>query len=124
MGLINAILGNASETDSQKVLQSIGEILTEGEQIAISFVLYRDLIVFTTKRLVLVDKQGISGKKVEWLCVPYKSIVRFSAESAGTFDLDSTLRIWTLGDPTPLQVEFRKDINIREVMKVLGQYVL
>jgi len=52
------------------------------------------LFIFTNKRLILVDKQGITGKKIEYFSVVYKSISRFSIETAGNFDLDAELKIW------------------------------
>lgn len=63
--------------------------MLEGENVEAAFKLVRDLIVFTEKRLILVDKQGITGKKTEFQSIPYKSISRFSVETAGRFDLDS-----------------------------------
>ncbi len=70
------------------------DVLTADERIDLSFKLVRDLIVFTNKRLIIVDKQGVSGKKVEYKSIPYKSISRFSIETSGHFDLDTELKIW------------------------------
>ena len=59
-----------------------------------AFKLLRDVYIFTSKRLILVDKQGLTGKKVEMLSIPYRAISRFSVETAGHFDLDAELKIW------------------------------
>ncbi|GAA3328773.1 hypothetical protein GCM10020331_074110 [Ectobacillus funiculus] len=86
--------------------------------------LIRDMFLFTDKRLILVDKQGITGKKTEYHSVPYRSITHFSIETAGNFDLDAELKIWLSGSQTPLQKQFNKSLNIYELQSVLAAYVL
>lgn len=98
-------------------------ILTEVEQIQKAFKLIRDLLVFTDKHLILVDKQGGTGKKVEYHSIPYKSITHFSVESAGHFDLDAELKIWITGTHEPISKEFKKDKNIYDVQRAIAQYV-
>jgi len=86
--------------------------------------LIRDYFVFTNKRLVLVDKQGITGSKVEYHSLPYKNITHFSIETGGTFDLDAELKIWISGSATPFQKQFNKKLSIYDVQAVLASYVL
>ena len=81
------------------------------------------MFMFTSKRLLLVDKQGLSGKKVEYLSIPYKSITRFSVETAGTFDLDAELKIWVTGTPEPFKKQFTKGVNIYKVQSLLAKAV-
>src|SRR5690242_15842685 len=94
MGLFSSLMGNAGVTDTAKLNAEYGGLLIDGEQIEIGFTLIRDLFIFTNKRLILVDKQGLTGKKVEYFSVVYKAISRFSIETAGHFDLDAELKIW------------------------------
>jgi len=124
MGIISAILGNASEVNTTKIEAEFENILIAGEQIEKAFKLYRDLVVFTNKRLVTVDKQGLTGKKTEVLSIPYKSIIRFSKETSGRFDLDAEIKLWLSSTDLPIQFEFKKDKNIHEVYKVLSEHVL
>lgn len=63
-------------------------------------------------------------KKVEYLSIPYKSIVRFSVETAGTFDLDAELKIWLSGQDLPIEKTFNKSTNIYDVQRTLAEYVL
>ena len=63
MGLFSGLLGNASQKDADAVERDLANILIDGEQVKMAFSLVRDLIVFTEYRLVLVDKQGLTGKK-------------------------------------------------------------
>lgn len=124
MGLLSGILGHASEINVDELEQEFSSILIEGEEIERAYKLIRDLVVFTSKRLILVNKQGVTGKKQEFQSIPYKNINRFSKETAGHFDLDAELQIWVKGQVEPIVKEFKKDKNIHEVYQVLSAYVL
>ena len=124
MGLFNAILGNASEVNIEKLREEYQSILVNGEQIEKAFKLIRDMFVFTNKRLILVDKQGITGSKVEYVTIPYASVIKFSKESAGLLDLDADLKIWVRGEAQPIVKKFGKDNNINEVYQILSQHIL
>jgi hypothetical protein len=84
----------------------------------------RDLFVFTDKRLILIDKQGMTGKKAEYHSIPYKSISHFSVETAGTFDADAELKIYISSSTTPIQREFKRGTDIIGVQKALAQGIL
>jgi len=124
MGLLDGVLGNSSKIDPSKIQQEFSQILSPGEQVEHAYQLIRDYFVFTNKRFVLVDKQGLTGSKVEYHSIPYKSITHFSVETAGTFDLDAELKIWISGTATPIQKQFNKKLSIYEVQSVLANYVL
>ena len=124
MGLLDGLLGNASEIEPSKIENDFAQVLASGEQIEKAYQLIRDLFVFTNKRLILVDKQGITGHKVEYHSLPYKSITHFSVETAGHFDLDAELKVWISGSPMPIQKQFNKHLNIYHVQSVLAGYVL
>ncbi|MBP8187668.1 MAG: PH domain-containing protein [Comamonas sp.] len=124
MGLLDGMLGNASKVDAAKFETEFTQILAPGEKVEHVYQLIRDYFVFTDKRLVLVDKQGITGSKVEYHSVPYKSITHFSVETGGTFDLDAELKIWISGTAAPVQKQFNKKLSIYEVQSVLASYVL
>ncbi|WP_077596927.1 PH domain-containing protein [Oceanobacillus kimchii] len=124
MGLFDGIMGNASEVDNGKIEEEFKQVLAESENIERTYKLIRDLFIFTNKRLILVDKQGVTGKKMEIHSIPYKNIVHFSIETAGSFDLDAELKIWISGNSVPFQKQFNKSLNIYEVQTVLASYVL
>lgn len=75
--------------------EEIEAILVEGERIVSAFKTFRDVAAFTTKRLVVVDSQGLTGKKKEIYSVPYQSVYMWSTENAGTLDLNSEVELWT-----------------------------
>ncbi|OYD07605.1 PH domain-containing protein [Paludifilum halophilum] len=123
MGLLDGLMGNASEVDVSKAQQEFQQLLSSTESIEKSYVLIRDMFLFTNKRLILVDKQGMTGKKVEYFSIPYRAISRFSIETAGHFDYDAELKIWVSGNPTPvIQKKFNKKLNIYELQSVLAEY--
>ncbi len=124
MGILDGVMGNASKIDPAKIQQEFSQILAPGERIEHAYQLIRDYFVFTDKRFVLVDKQGLTGNKVEYHSIPYKSITHFSVEIAGTFDMDAELKIWISGAAAPIQKQFNKKLSIYEVQSVLASYVL
>jgi hypothetical protein len=124
MGLFDGIMGNASEVNIQEVQKDFANILTSTENVEKAYKLIRDMFIFTNKRLILVDKQGVTGKKIEYHSIPYKSITHFSIETAGNFDLDAELKIWISGTQMPVQKQFNKSLNIYEVQTVLAEYIL
>jgi hypothetical protein len=124
MGLFDGMMGNASEVNATEVQREFARVLTSNERIEKAYKLIRDMFIFTDKRLILVDKQGLTGKKVEYHSIPYKSITHFSIETAGNFDLDAELKIWISGNALPLQKQFNKNLNIYELQTVLAEYVL
>jgi len=125
MGLFSAILGNANTVSQEELIKQFGQLLTDGEEIELGFKLIRDTFIFTTKRLILVDKQGLTGNKTEYKSISYKSISRFSVETAGTFDLDAELKIWISSELQPsIKKQFNKSVNVYDVQKVLAHHVL
>ena len=124
MGFINGLLGNASTISTAEAKAELARILLEGENVNAAFKLVRDIFVFTDKRLILVDKQGLTGKKTEIQSIPYKSISRFSVETAGRFDLDSELKIWISGAELPaVSKQFKKMKAFMIFKRPLPQFV-
>ncbi|MDC0765073.1 PH domain-containing protein [Brevibacillus sp. HB1.2] len=124
MGLLDGLMGNASEVNIADVQKEYAQILANNESIEKAYKLIRDMFIFTNKRLILVDKQGITGRKIEYHSIPYKSISHFSIETAGNFDLDAELKIWVSGSAVPIQKQFNKNLNIYQIQSVLAEYIL
>ncbi len=125
MGLFSSLLGNAGAVTQEDLLKKYGQLLTDSEEIELGFKLIRDTFIFTNKRLILVDVQGLTGSKTEYKTITYKSITRFSIETAGTFDLEAELKIWISSEVHPSIVkQFNKSVNVYEVQKVLAHHVL
>ncbi|EOR21117.1 hypothetical protein A500_14473 [Clostridium sartagoforme AAU1] len=124
MGIFNGLMGNASEVNLSSLSKEYEKILTSTETIEKAYKLVRDMFIFTNKRLLLVDKQGMTGKKTEYHSIPYKSITHFSIETAGHFDLDAELKIWISGTALPIEKQFNSSLNIYELQTVLAEYCL
>ncbi|MGM0124757.1 hypothetical protein IGI37_002151 [Enterococcus sp. AZ194] len=125
MGLFNGLMENATSIKQEKAEKQLEEVLIPGEQINLAYKFVRDLIVFTDYRLIIVDKQGMTGKKVAYKSIPYKSISRFSIETSGHFDLDAELKIWISSGLEPAEsLQFSKDKSINEIQKALAIAVL
>ena len=125
MGLLSGMMGHASEVSIEKITKEFQPILVEEERIERAYRLIRDMLVFTNRRLILVNKQGLTGSKVDYQSIPYGSIKTFSMESAGIGDLDAELKIWLTGETTPtIKQDFRKGDNINEAYRVLSRFVL
>jgi len=125
MGLFSSILGNAGSVSQDELIKKYGQLLIENEQVELGFKLIRDTFIFTSKRLILVDVQGLTGSKVEYKSITYKSISRFSIETAGSFDLEAELKIWISSEAQPsVRKLFNKSVNVYEVQKILAYHVL
>lgn len=123
MGIFDGMMGNASRVDPGSAAQEFGRLLAPGEEIRAAYQLIRDSLLFTNRRLILVDKQGVTGRKLEYHSVPYRSITHFSVETAGTFDLDAELKIWLSGTAEPIAKQFGKGVDVYEVQGLLAAYV-
>jgi hypothetical protein len=124
MGLFSGLLGNAGVVDPQKLIKDYGRLLADGESIDVGFIVIRDTFIFTNKRLILIEFQGITGTKVDYLSIPYSKVTKFSIETAGMFELDAELKIWVGSDPVPISKKFNKSVNIYDLQQVLAKYTL
>lgn len=122
MGILSGLLGNATEVDVNKVQNELKGVLIPEEQVEAGFQVLRDQFVFTNKRLILIDRQGFSGKKVEYKSIPYSSIKYFSVETAGTFERDADLKIHLTG--TVISKDLKKGIDVVGLQRMLAYYIL
>ena len=124
MGIFNSLMGNASEVNIENLKKEYENILAPSERVEKAYKLIRDLFIFTNKRLIVVDTQGVTGKKTEYQSIPYRSITHFSIETAGHFDLDAELKIWISGTALPIEKQFNSSLNVYELQRVLAEYCL
>ena len=110
--------------DVKELQREFSEILAPGEEIDAAFKIFRDKWVFTTKRLILLNVQGLTGSKREYHSIPYSSINQFCIETAGTFDGDCEMKMWVKGSAQPLVKEFRRGTDIKGVQRTLASHIL
>lgn len=95
----------------------------EGEKILGIFQAMRDGVVFTNKRIIAINVQGLTGKKKDFTSLPYSKISAFSVETAGVLDLDSELELWFYG-MGKVRFEFSKRADVSGICKMISEYVL
>ena len=107
----------------QELGPEVAPLLVPGEQVVASFKAVRDFVVFTDKRLIAVNVQGMTGRKRDFTSLPYSRVQAFSVETAGTFDLDAELDLWFSGLGV-VRLEFRGYADIRGLGQMIAGYVL
>ncbi len=95
-------------------------LISDNETVLLEYKSIRDRLVVTNKKLLTIDAQGITGRKKEYMTIWLSSVTAFSCETAGTFDLDSELKVWSSG-VGKLEYQFIKGTDIRELTKVLNE---
>lgn len=98
-------------------------LLINGEGIISTYRGIRDYVIFTNKRIISVNVQGMTGKKKDFTSLPYAKISAFSVETAGHFDLDSELELWFSG-LGKVKFEFSGNSNIVEIGQIIGSFAL
>ena len=108
-----------SETNIPKDVQ---DILVPGEDVEIAYKTIRDIALITNKRLIISDKQGLTGKKTEIYSIPYRSIIMYSSENAGMLDFNAEIQLWTRAGNFKLNL--KKGVDIRKLDKIIGKHIL
>lgn len=119
----NATYAKLSGVNINSFQSDVQQLILDNETIISCFKGMRDYVVFTDRRVIAVNVQGITGKKIDYTSLPYKNIVAYSVETAGTFDLDAELDLWFSG-LGKVRFEFRGNTDIRLLGKVISTYVL
>lgn len=109
--------------ENNEYASRVTDLLVAEEKIVGSFKALRDGVVFTNKRLIAVNVQGITGSKKDYTSLPYSKIVAFSVETAGSFDLDSELDLWFSGLGR-VRFAFTGRTNVVEISKLIAGFVL
>lgn len=119
----NAYVMKLHPDEKNSFANIISPILVGGEQIISSYKSVRDGVVFTTKRIITINVQGVTGKKKDFTSLPYNKIQAFSVETAGFLDTDCELELWFSG-LGKVKIEFINTLNISEICKLISEKVL
>lgn len=119
----DANLMNLKELPLKNVRSEVDMFLTPAEEIIQAFQTVRDQVIFTNKRVLAVNVQGLTGKKVSYFSYPYSKVQYFGVETAGVMDIDSEL-ILAFSNGAKLQFDFKSRVNIKEICATISQYVL
>lgn len=119
----NANYLKLKQVDNSQFAGVITPMLIQGEQIISTYKTVRDGVVFTNKRIIAINVQGITGSKKDFTSLPYSKISAYSVETAGTIDLDSELEMWFSG-LGKVKFEFKSNANVTEICRIISTYAL
>lgn len=114
---------NLKEVDIAQTRPEVRELLVGGEEIVAAFQTVRDQVLFTNKRIIVVNVQGLVGKKIAYSSYPYSRIQNFTIETAGVLDIDSELLIFMVSG-LALQFDFRSRVDMGRISQMIAAYVL
>ncbi|HJG29746.1 MAG TPA: PH domain-containing protein [Subdoligranulum variabile] len=109
-------------TNEVKIPADVEDLLVPGEHPVCAYSTIRDVAIFTDRRLIVRDAQGLTGKKVEMYTLPYKSIDMYSTENAGHLDVNSEVELWTRAGH--IKINLKRSADIRKIDKVLAAFIL
>ena len=114
---------NLKPIDLKDVRNEVDAMLVNDEIVIAAFKTIRDQVIFTNKRVFVINVQGVTGKKTAYFSYPYSKVQYYSIETAGVLDIDSELKI-AFSNGEFLQFDFRSKVNIRQISQAIGQYIL
>ena len=101
--------------DEVPLSDSLKQFISPNENVCFVLKTIRDIAVFTDKRILVADKQGLMGKKVEYYTIPLKNIITYAIETAGTFDFDSEIKLMLSGGVI-IELKFMKGKNMDQLL--------
>ncbi|MCZ2723445.1 PH domain-containing protein [Marinomonas sp. 15G1-11] len=109
--------------EMDKVREDFHKFLIEGETIFAAFKTIRDQLIFTNKRIIAANVQGLTGSKVDYTSLPYSKIQAFSVETSGTLDLDCEIELY-LSELGKVKFEVKGSFDLLEFNRLISAYVL
>ena len=119
----DANLFNLREISVSKIRPEVNAFMVYDEEIVQCFQTVRDQVIFTNKRVFVINVQGVTGKKVSYFSYPYSKVVTFGIETAGVLDIDSELLL-TMQNGIHLQFDFKTQVDIKGIIANIQQYIL
>ena len=120
---MDANIMNLKEISLQSVRPEVSTLLVNGENIVMAFQTVRDQVIFTDKRIFVVNVQGITGKRTSYFSYPYSKVQYFGIETAGVLDIDSEL-VFAFSNGAKLQFDFKSKVDIRKISMMVSNYIL
>lgn len=119
----NSAFVKMKPVDPGSLMNDIQPLLINGEQVIGAYKAMRDYCVFTDKRVISVNVQGMTGKKKDFTSLPYSKVSAYSVETAGVVDLDSELELYFSG-LGKVKFEFTGQSNIVQIGQIISTFIL
>ena len=114
---------NLKEIKVSEIKNEVFSMLVEEEQAVLAFQSVRDQVVFTNKRIIVINVQGITGKKISYFSYPFSKVQYFGVETAGVFDIDCEL-ILAFSNGGKLSLDFELEVDIRKISSLIAKYIM
>ncbi len=108
---------------NEEAKSAVDELIISGEEVIAGFKTIRDKVIFTNKRIITINAQGLTGKRIDYTSIPYSKIQTYSVETAGTFDMDCELEVW-ISAVGSVKFEITGGYNIRELSYAISECIL
>lgn len=119
----NGSVFKLKQADKEGMGKTVEPLLVAGEEVVASFKAVRDYVIFTNKRIIAVNVQGLTGKKKDFTSLPFSKVQAFSIETAGVFDLDAELDLWFSG-LGKVRLEFSGQYDVQGLSRTIAGFVL
>ena len=119
----NSSFVKMKQIDLESLMRDIQPLLINGEQVIGAYKAMRDYCVFTNKRVISVNVQGMTGKKKDFTSLPYSKVIAYSIETAGVLDMDSELEMYFSG-LGKVTFEFTGQSNIVQIGQIISTFIL
>ncbi len=109
----------------ESVRADVNGLLIGGETIVSAFQTVRDQLVFTNKRIIAIDVQGVTGKRKSFTTLPYSKVQFFTIQTPGFMELFSDTELLLMfSNGFTAKFEFRGSVDIGQISRVISQYAL
>ncbi len=119
----NGAFFKLKQVNPQDGFNMVQGLLIQGESVLSAYRGIRDYVIFTNKRVISVNVQGVTGKKKDYTSLPYAKISAFSVETAGVLDLDAELDLWFSGLGN-VRFEFTGHSDVVQIGQLIASYAL
>jgi len=121
--VFDANIMNLKAIDNAEVRPEIAEFMLDDETIKQAFMTVRDQVVFTNKRIVVINVQGLTGKKISYFSYPYSKVQYFGVETAGVLDIDSEM-VLSFSNGANLQFDFKSKVDIKGICSMISKFII
>lgn len=109
----------------ESVRADVNGLLIGGEVIVSAFQTVRDQLVFTNRRIIAIDVQGVTGKRKSFTTLPYSKVQFFTIQTPGFMELFSDTELLLMfSNGFTAKFEFRGSVDIGQISRVISQYAL